>query len=65
MQITLNLNDALLQEARNLNPDITIDKAIEIALQAYLEQQKRLKIVNLFGTIDYDPDYDYKEQRAV
>jgi hypothetical protein len=65
MQITLNLNDALLQEARNLNPDITIDKAIEIALQAYLEQQKRLKIVNLFGTIDYDPDYDYKQQRAV
>jgi len=65
MQITLNLNDALLQEARNLNPNITIDKAIEIALQAYLEQQKRLKIVNLFGTIDYDPDYDYKEQRAV
>jgi len=65
MQITLNLNDALLQEARNLNPNITIDKAIEIALQAYLEQQKRLKIVNLFGTIDYDPDYDYKQQRAV
>ncbi len=61
MQITLNLNDALLQEARNLNPDMTIDKAIETALQAYLEQQKRLKIVNLFGTIDYDPDIvDYQ-----
>lgn len=65
MQITLNLNEALLQEARTLNPDMTIDKAIETALQAYLEQQKRLKIVNLFGTIDYDPAYDYKQQRAL
>lgn len=65
MQITLNLNDNLLQEAINLNPDMPIEKAIENALQAYLEQQKRLKIIDLFGTIDYDPDYDYKQQRAV
>lgn len=65
MQITLNLNDDLLQEAMKLSPDITIETAIENALQAYLEQQKRLKIIELFGTIDYDLDYDYKQQRAV
>ena len=65
MQITLNLNDNLLQEAINLNPDMPIEKAIENALQAYLKQQKRMKIIDLFGTIDYDPDYDYKQQRAV
>jgi len=65
MQITLNLNDNLLQEAINLNPDMPIEKAIENALQAYLEQQKRLKIIDLFGSIDYDSDYNYKQQRAV
>jgi hypothetical protein len=65
MQITLNLNDVLLQEARDLNPDLTLEKAIETALQAYIEQQKRLKIFDLFGTIDYNPDYDYKQQRAM
>lgn len=65
MKITLNLNDDLLQEAINLSPDMTIETAIENALKAYLEQQKRLKIIDLFGTIDYDPDYDYKQQRTV
>ena len=65
MQIILNLNDNLLQEAINLNPDMPIEKAIENALQAYLEQQKRLKIIDLFGSIDYDSDYNYKQQRSV
>jgi hypothetical protein len=57
---TKAIKQAKMQITLNLNPDMTIDKAIEIALQAYLKQQKRLKIVSLFGTIDYDPDYDYK-----
>jgi hypothetical protein len=65
MQITLNLNDDLLQETMKLSPDMTIETAIENALQTYLTQQKRMKIIALFGTIDYDPDYDYKQQRAV
>lgn len=65
MQITLNLNDALLQEARDLNPNLTLEKAIETALQSYIEHQKRLKIFDLFGTIDYASDYNYKQQRAI
>jgi hypothetical protein len=65
MKITINLNDELLQEAMSLSPNMTIETAIENALQVYLEQQKRLKITDLFGTIDYDPDYNYKQQRAV
>ena len=27
------------------------------------QRRKQLKILDLFGQIDYDPDYDYKEQR--
>jgi hypothetical protein len=65
MKITLNLNDELLQEAMSLSPDMNIETAIENALQVYLEQQKRLKITDLFGTIDYNPDYNYKQQRVV
>jgi hypothetical protein len=65
MQITLNLDDALIQDAMNLNPDLTLEKAIESALAFYIQQQQRMKIVELFGAIDYDPDYDYKKQRSV
>lgn len=39
--------------------------SVEIALRDYIDQYKRLKVIELFGTIDYDEDYDYKEQRAV
>lgn len=65
MQITLNLDDALVQDAMNLNPDLTLEQAIESALTIYVQQQQRLKIVELFGAIDYDSDYDYKKQRSL
>ena len=65
MQITLNLSDELIQAAIDLNPDIDLEMAIERALKAYLDHQKRLKVIELFGTIDYSPDYDYKNQRTV
>jgi hypothetical protein len=65
MQITLDLDDTLIQAAMSLNPNSTLEKAIESALTFYIQQQQRLKIVELFGAIDYDPDYDYKRQRSV
>lgn len=65
MQITLNLEDALVQDAMRLNPDLTLEKAIEAALAFYVKQQQRFKIIELFGAIDYDPDYDYKKQRSL
>ncbi|NJL99499.1 MAG: type II toxin-antitoxin system VapB family antitoxin [Synechococcaceae cyanobacterium SM2_3_2] len=65
MQITLNLDDALVQDAMSLNPDLTLEKAIESALAFYVKQQQRLKIIELLGAIDYDPDYDYKKQRSL
>ncbi|HEV7503527.1 MAG TPA: type II toxin-antitoxin system VapB family antitoxin [Thermoanaerobaculia bacterium] len=34
------------------------------ALQEYLQRRKQLKILDLFGQIDYDPAYDPKERRS-
>ena len=33
------------------------------ALQNYVKQHKRMRIIELFGTIDYHPNYDYKAAR--
>ena len=33
------------------------------ALQEYIGRRKQARIVDLFGTVDYDPKYDYKKQR--
>jgi Arc/MetJ family transcription regulator len=60
---SLNINDALLQEALALNDQTTVDALVETALREYIQRRKQLKVLDLFGTIDYDPDYDYKQQR--
>ena len=59
----LNINDALLQEALALDDQITVDALVEKALREYIQRRKRLKVLTLFGSIDYDQDYDYKQQR--
>jgi Bacterial antitoxin of type II TA system, VapB len=59
----LNINEALLQEALALDDQTTIDALVETALREYIQRRKRLKVLDLFGTIDYDEDYDYKQQR--
>jgi hypothetical protein len=60
---SLNINDALLQEALALDDETTVDALVETALREYIQRRKRLKVLDLFDTIDYDPDYDYKQQR--
>jgi hypothetical protein len=65
MPISLNLNPDLIQEAIEFDATTSIDSVVETALREYINQRKRLKIVELFGTIDYEEDYDYKQQRAL
>ncbi len=33
------------------------------ALQEYILHRKQMKVVELFGTIDFDPTYNYKKER--
>ncbi len=63
MATSLNINEVLLQEALALDDQTTIDTLVETALREYIQRRKRLKVLDLFGTIDYHEDYDYKQQR--
>ena len=63
MATSLNINEALLQEALALDDQTTLDTLVETALREYILRRKRLKVLDLFGTIDYDENYDYKQQR--
>lgn len=65
MPTSFNINPELLQEAIDLETNTPIEVLVEKALRDYIDQYKRLKVIELFGTIDYNEDYDYKEQRAV
>jgi hypothetical protein len=42
---------------------VNIDSLVETALREYIQRRKRLKVLDLFGTIEYDESYNYKQQR--
>ncbi len=63
MPTNLAINDELLEEALHLGGHRTKKATVNEALTEYIQRRKQLKILDLFGQIDYDPSYDYKEQR--
>ncbi len=65
MATNLAIDDRLIEEAKNLGRHRTKKGAVTEALQEYIQRRKQLEIFNIFHTIDYDQDYDYKKQRAV
>lgn len=65
MATNLAIDDELIEEARRMGGHRTKKAAVTVALQEYVERRKQEKILDLFGQIDYDPDYDYKKQRAL
>lgn len=59
----LALDDRLIEEARSVGKHKTKKEAVTAALQEYIQRRKQMGIFKLFGTIDYDPKYDYKARR--
>lgn len=65
MATNLAIDDRLIEEAKHLGKHRTKKGAVTEALQEYIERRKQSEIFNIFNTIEYDQDYDYKKQRAV
>ncbi|MGC2108936.1 MAG: type II toxin-antitoxin system VapB family antitoxin [Candidatus Korobacteraceae bacterium] len=63
MATNLALDDRLIEEARSVGGHRTKKEAVTAALQEYVQRRKQMEIIELFGTIDYDPRYDYKARR--
>jgi Arc/MetJ family transcription regulator len=63
MPTNLAIDDALLTEAMQLSNLPTKKATVNEALQEYVQRRKQLKAIELFGTFDFDPDYDYKKER--
>jgi Arc/MetJ family transcription regulator len=63
MATNLDIDDQLLEEAQKVGGHRTKKATVTEALQEYIQRRKQSKIRELFGTIDFDPEYDYKKQR--
>ena len=63
MATNLAIDDQLIEQARIIGKHRTKKAAVTEALQEYIERHQQLKILALFNSVEYDPDYDYKKQR--
>lgn len=64
MATNLGIDDALLDEALRIGGHRTKKATVTEALEEYIQRRKQLQLFDLAGTIDFDPDYDYKKQRT-
>jgi len=63
MATNLAIDERLLEEAQKIGGQRTKRATVNEALQEYVQRRKQAKIVELFGTVEFDPQYDYKKQR--
>lgn len=62
MATNLGIDEKLLAEAQQLGGLKTKKLTVNEALREFIQRRKQLKAIELFGTIDFDPDYDYKRE---
>jgi Arc/MetJ family transcription regulator len=63
MATNLAIDDGLLSEAQKIGGLGTKKATVTQALEEFIQHRKQMKILELFGKIDFDPKYDYKKQR--
>ncbi len=59
----LAIDDKLLDEAKRIGKHRTRKATVNAALREYIRRRRQTKAVDLFGKIDFDPEYDYKKAR--
>ncbi|MCG8549442.1 MAG: type II toxin-antitoxin system VapB family antitoxin [Desulfobacterales bacterium] len=65
MATNLAIDDQLIQEALIIGKHRTKKAVVTEALQEYIQRRKQLEIIKMFGSVEYDPGYDYKHQRNI
>ena len=63
MPTNLAIDDKLIENARRIGKHKTKKAVVTEALVEYIQRREQLKILGLFETIEYDENYNYKEQR--
>jgi Arc/MetJ family transcription regulator len=63
MATNLQIDDKLILKAVRLGGHKTKKAAVSQALIEYIQHLEQEKILSIFGTVEFDPEYDYKKQR--
>ncbi|ESQ16475.1 MAG: type II toxin-antitoxin system VapB family antitoxin [Thiohalocapsa sp. PB-PSB1] len=63
MRTSIELDEALVEEAQTYAGVGTMHEVVDLALKEFVAIRRRRDIGELFGKVEIDPDYDYKALR--
>jgi hypothetical protein len=64
MATNLAIDPDLLERALQASGERTKKAAVTRALEEFIARREQARIVDLFGTVEMDPGYDYKAERS-
>ncbi len=60
---TLDMDKDLINEVMSISGEKTIKGAVDVALTEFVMARKKQQLLAARGTFEFDPEYDYKEDR--
>lgn len=63
MATNLALDDNLLNQAVAIGGLKTKKDTVTLALKEFIQRREAERLIDAFGTVDFDTDYDYKAER--
>jgi Arc/MetJ family transcription regulator len=63
MATNLAIDDKLIIKAQKIGHHKTKKAAVTTALKEYIAHKKQLEVLDLFGSIEFDKNFDYKKAR--
>ncbi len=64
MATNLSIDPKLLNRALEVSGEKTKKAAVTIALKEFIARREQRRLLELFGNLDWDSDYDYKAERT-
>ena len=64
MATNLSIDPKLLDRALEVGGERTKKATVTKALREFIARREQKKILELFGSLDWDPNYDYKAERS-
>ena len=63
MATNIEINEKLIGEAMKISGQATKRAVVNQALEEFVQRHRQQGILEMFGKVHYDPDYDYKAAR--
>ena len=64
MATNLSIEPELLEKALQVSGEKTKKAAVTKALEEFIARREQRKLLELFGRLEWNPDFDYKAERS-